>query len=42
MLDEEAVTIAIASQAGFRCFTEIRQFRAYINDTILAGASDVE
>ena len=39
LLDEEAATIAIASQAGFRCFTDVAKFRAYVNDTILADES---
>lgn len=36
LLSEEAETVAIASQAGFRCFTEPSRFRSYVKKTILA------
>ncbi|MBK1632629.1 hypothetical protein CKO31_18150 [Thiohalocapsa halophila] len=41
LLNEEAATIAMASQAGFRCFTDVSAFRGYIEIAILAevGAS---
>ena len=40
LLNEDAATLAIASQAGFRCFTEVDSFRRYVKDEILAGGSD--
>jgi hypothetical protein len=36
LLNEEAATIAMASQAGFRCFTDVSAFRGYIETVILA------
>lgn len=36
LLGEEAETVAVASQAGFRCFTEPLRFRSYVKKTILA------
>jgi hypothetical protein len=36
LLNEEAATIALASQAGFRCFTDADTFRSYIERDILA------
>ena len=39
LLNEEAATIATASQAGFRCFTEVGTFRRYIETAILAEVS---
>jgi hypothetical protein len=36
LLNEEGSTIALASQAGFRCFTDVDAFRVYIETTILA------
>jgi hypothetical protein len=36
LLNETAETIAIASQAGFRCFTGIAEFRRYVKAEILA------
>ena len=35
LLNEEAGTIAIASQAGFRCFTSTDEFRRYVNVEIV-------
>ncbi len=35
LLNEEAATIAIASQAGFRCFTSIEEFKRHVNEEIL-------
>ena len=40
LLNEDAVTLAIASQAGFRCFTAVDSFRRYVEDEILAGGSN--
>ncbi len=36
LLNESTETIAIASQAGYRCFTGIAQFRRYVHTEILA------
>lgn len=35
LLNESASTIAIASQAGFRCFTSVEEFQRYVNAEIL-------
>jgi hypothetical protein len=40
LLNEEAATIAMASQAGSRCFTDVAAFRGYIETAILAEAAD--
>lgn len=37
LLNEGAETIGIASQAGFRCFTSVSEFKQYVNNEILAG-----
>jgi len=37
LLNESTETIAIASQAGYRCFTNADEFRHYVNAEILAG-----
>ncbi len=37
LLNEGAETIAIASQAGFRCFTSASEFKQYVQNEILAG-----
>lgn len=36
LLNETAETLSIASQAGFRCFTETADFRRYVEKEILA------
>jgi len=36
LLNEGNETIAIASQAGFRCFTEVEEFKKYVEQEILA------
>ena len=36
LLNEDAETIGLASQAGFRCFTSTSDFRAYVQGEILA------
>lgn len=36
LLNENAETIAIASQAGYRCFTSIVEFKRYVQTEILA------
>ncbi|MSQ47489.1 MAG: DUF262 domain-containing protein [Deltaproteobacteria bacterium] len=40
LLNEGNETIGIASQAGYRCFTSIEEFRRYVETDILAGGSD--
>ena len=37
LLNEDAETLAIASGAGFRCFTTATDFRAYVHKEILAS-----
>lgn len=37
LLNESAETIMIASQAGYRCFTNTAEFRRYVESDILAG-----
>lgn len=37
LLNEDAATIGIASQAGFRCFTDVSSFRKYVENEILTG-----
>lgn len=37
LLDEEAATVALASEAGFRCFTGIEAFRRYVQKEVQAG-----
>jgi hypothetical protein len=37
LLNESNETIGIASQAGYRCFTIIEEFRRYVDNEILAG-----
>jgi hypothetical protein len=39
MLNEEAATVTLASQAGFRCFTDSRAFRRYVKTEVLAEAT---
>ncbi len=34
LLNEDASTISLASQAGFRCFTDTKAFRKYVEDEI--------
>ena len=36
LLYEEAGTMAIASQAGYRCFTSVEAFKTYVRNEILA------
>ena len=38
LLNEESETVALASSAGFRCFTETVSFKAYVRREILAGS----
>lgn len=37
LLNEDNETVAIASQAGFRCFTETSEFRRYVSEEIVAA-----
>jgi hypothetical protein len=39
LLNEGAETIAIASQAGYRCFTTVSQFQKYVHTEVLADES---
>jgi hypothetical protein len=39
LLNESTETIGIASQAGYRCFTGIEEFRRYVENDILARGS---
>ena len=39
LLNESTETIGIASQAGYRCFTGIEEFRGYVESEILSGGS---
>ena len=41
LLNESTATISIASQAGYRCFTGIEEFRRYVKNDIVAGGSHV-
>ena len=36
LLNEEMRTLELASAAGFRCFTDVETFRAYVEKEILA------
>ena len=36
LLNEDAETIAIASQSGFRCFTTVSEFQKYVHAEVLA------
>lgn len=40
LLNEDAGTITLASQAGFRCFTNTASFRQYVEKEILAEVAD--
>jgi len=37
LLNKDAATITLASQAGFRCFTSAADFRRYVADEILGA-----
>lgn len=39
LLDEEAATVRLAAEAGFRCFTDVSSFKPYVESQILAVAS---
>jgi len=36
LLNEEAETLSVASQAGFRCFTTVAEFKKYVQTEVLA------
>jgi hypothetical protein len=36
LLEEDAETLEVASCAGFRCFTDVKTFQAYVESQILA------
>ncbi len=38
LLHEEAPMVAVASQAGYRCFTAVADFKAYVRAEVLAEA----
>lgn len=40
LLNEEAAVITLASQAGYRCFTDVAAFRKYVEAEILSEAID--
>ncbi|WP_261997405.1 DUF262 domain-containing protein [Stenotrophomonas sp. Ste96] len=40
LLNEEAAVITLASQAGYRCFTDVAAFRRYVEAKILSEAAD--
>jgi len=40
LLSESSESISIASQAGYRCFSSIEEFRRYVMSDIVAGGSD--
>jgi hypothetical protein len=40
MLNEEAATVTLASQAGFRCFTDGRAFQRYVKTEVLAETTN--
>jgi hypothetical protein len=37
LLNEEPATIALASQAGFQCFTDVQGFRQYVDRYVMPG-----
>jgi hypothetical protein len=40
LLNEELATIRIAGDAGFRCFTDSKSFRRYVESEVLAGVAN--
>ncbi len=40
LLNEGSATLALASSAGFRCFTDIKSFKAYLKKDILSESRD--
>ena len=41
LLNENNDTIAVASQAGFRCFTSIADFKKYVQSEVLAEEATI-
>jgi hypothetical protein len=41
LLHEEAPMVAVASQAGYRCFTAVADFKAYVRAGVPAEAGPV-
>ncbi len=39
MLNEDAATVALASQAGFKCFLSIQSFKDYIMSDVIKEAA---
>ena len=39
LLNEEAAVITLASQAGYRCFTNAQSFRKYVESEVLSEAA---
>jgi hypothetical protein len=39
LLNEEAATITLTSQAGYRCFTDAKTLQRYVTTEILAQSS---
>jgi hypothetical protein len=40
LLNEDATTVTLASQAGFRCFTDVAAFQRYVRNEVLAETAD--
>ena len=40
LLNEDAATVTLARQAGFRCFTDVPAFRRYVKTEVLAEATN--
>jgi len=40
LLNEDVATVTVASQAGFRCFTDAAAFRRYVRGEVLAEVGD--
>lgn len=40
LLNEEAATITLASQAGFKCFTDVASFQQYVRREVLGAVVD--
>ena len=40
LLNEDAGTIKVAGEAGFRCFSDVKSFKRYVKAEILGVAAD--
>ena len=40
LLNEEASTVTVASQSGYRCFTKVSRFRKYVENEVLREVLD--